>query len=121
MNKGEQEGGEDLLRIEGVNAKGYGCIPKAVMKDRRLTLYAKAIYAYFRSYAGSGNRAFPSRATILYGLQINLVLDHSDLAYMLNNIPKNSFASREEFECFITEAQERTPCIIQFQFAILCL
>lgn len=62
----------DLLRVEGINAKGFGTIPKTVMKDPRLTLQAKGIYAYFCSYAGSGNRVFPSRNTILRDLGINV-------------------------------------------------
>ena len=44
----------DILRVEGINCKGYGIIPKAVMLDQRLTIQAKAIYAYFRSFAGAG-------------------------------------------------------------------
>lgn len=60
----------DILRIEGINAKGFGSIPKMVMKDRRLSLQAKGLYAYFCAYSGSGNRAFPGRNTILNDLQI---------------------------------------------------
>ena len=69
----------DLLRVEGVNAKGYGTVPKAVMKDNRLTLAAKAIYAYFCSYAGAGNRAFPSRQTIIKDLDMNVGTYHKHL------------------------------------------
>lgn len=58
----------DLLRVQGVNAKGYGIVPKAVMQDRRLTRDAKAIYAYFCSYAGAGSTAFPSVNKICYDL-----------------------------------------------------
>jgi hypothetical protein len=62
----------DILRVEGVNAKGFGTIPKVVMKDKRLSIQAKAIYAYFCSYAGAGNRPFPSRKTITEDLQISM-------------------------------------------------
>ncbi|MCY0892603.1 MAG: helix-turn-helix domain-containing protein [Acidibacillus sp.] len=58
----------DILQIEGVNAKGYGIIPKMVMKDVRLTMEAKAIYSYFCSYAGAGTQAFPSVPLILKDL-----------------------------------------------------
>jgi hypothetical protein len=34
---------------------GYGQIPKKVMMDKRLSVEAKAIYAYFCSYCGGGN------------------------------------------------------------------
>lgn len=58
----------DILRVEGINCKGYGIIPKAVMLDQRLTIQAKAIYAYFRSFAGAGTVAFPSVSKICYDL-----------------------------------------------------
>lgn len=61
----------DILQIEGINSKGFGTIPKLVMQDRRLTIQAKAIYAYFCSYAGAGKIAFPSRSKILYDLGIS--------------------------------------------------
>lgn len=60
----------DVLQVEGINSKGFGTIPKLVMQDRRLTIQAKAIYAYFCSYAGAGRTAFPSRSKILYDLDI---------------------------------------------------
>jgi len=69
----------DILRMEGVNAKGFGTIPKAVMKDKRLSIQAKAIYAYFCSYAGAGNRPFPSRRTITEDLQISINTYHKHL------------------------------------------
>jgi hypothetical protein len=47
----------DELRIEGIKYKGYGVLPKYVMIDPDLTIEAKGIYAYFCSYAGSGNTA----------------------------------------------------------------
>ena len=62
---------ENILIVEGVNAKGFGTIPKLVMKDRRLTPQAKAIYAYFCSYAGCGSTAFPKVAQIMYDLNMS--------------------------------------------------
>lgn len=50
----------DKLILEGVFSKGYGTIPKLVMKDKDLTIEAKGIYAYLSSYAGAGETAFPS-------------------------------------------------------------
>ena len=41
------------------------------MKDRRLTPQAKAIYAYFCSYAGCGSTAFPKVSQIMYDLNIS--------------------------------------------------
>lgn len=60
----------DILKVSGINSKGYGIFPKMVAKDRRLTIEAKSIYAYFCSYAGSGNSAFPQVKTIWYDLSI---------------------------------------------------
>lgn len=61
----------DVLRIEGVDAKGYGSIPKLIMTDPEIPYRAKAIYAYFCSHAGDGTRAFPGRSTILHDLSLS--------------------------------------------------
>lgn len=60
----------DLLTFESVAAHGFGTVPKLVMLDRNLTAQAKAIYAYFASFAGAGTTAFPRRATIMRELKI---------------------------------------------------
>lgn len=62
---------KDLLRVEGILFKGFGHIPKFIMLDTDLTIEAKGIYAYFCSFAGSGNSAFPKLSNILYHLQIS--------------------------------------------------
>lgn len=64
-------GFQDQLRVEGVNFKGFGIIPKYVMLDPDLTIEAKTIYAYFCSYAGNGNTTFPSRDKILVDLPMS--------------------------------------------------
>ena len=56
---------EDLLSL------GYGMIPKLVMKDRGLTVEAKAIYAYLCSYCGAGDTAFPSIKLMCHDLGIS--------------------------------------------------
>lgn len=60
----------DVLRVQGVNANGYGLLPKIPMQDKRLTPMAKLIYAYFCSFAGAGNTAFPSVKKIMFDLGI---------------------------------------------------
>lgn len=50
----------DKIKIEGVLEKGYGLSPKLVMQDEKLSIEAKAIYAYMSSFAGNGDSAFPS-------------------------------------------------------------
>ena len=49
----------DILKVEGVMAKGYGIVPKLVMQDPRLSRDAKAIYSYICAFAGAGSTAFP--------------------------------------------------------------
>ena len=66
----EKDETQDIVKIEGINSKGFGIIPKLVMQDTRLTIQAKAIYAYFCSYAGNGEIAFPSRNKIFFDLGI---------------------------------------------------
>ena len=61
----------DQLKLVGVMQNGYGIIPKLVMKDKDLSIEAKAIYAYFCSYAGAGNTAFPSVNLICSDLNIS--------------------------------------------------
>ena len=54
----------DVLRHEGILAKGYGVLPKYVMLDRDLSLTAKTIYAFLCSLAGNGETTYPSVETI---------------------------------------------------------
>lgn len=61
----------DVLEVEGINARGFGTIPKLLMQDGQLTPEAKCIYAYFCAYAGSGRQAFPSVPLILKHLQMS--------------------------------------------------
>lgn len=51
--------------------EGYGSIPKRIMRDRRLSIEAKAIYAYLCSYAGGGNEAYPSVSKMITDLVIS--------------------------------------------------
>ena len=62
----------DVLQVQGINSRGYGIIAKLVMQDKRLTIEAKGIYAYFRSYAGAGQIAFPGRDKIVSDLRIGV-------------------------------------------------
>lgn len=62
---------ENILKLEGVNAKGFGICSHSAMCDVKLSLTAKAIYAYLCSYLGSGEAVFPKRETILSDLNIS--------------------------------------------------
>jgi len=66
-----QAGFADILKTEGVNAKGYGLIPKIPMQDLELSLTAKSIYAFFCSLAGKGDTTFPGRDYITDKLGLN--------------------------------------------------
>lgn len=65
-----EAGNTDLLIFENAAAHGFGTVPKLVMLDRSLSPQAKAIYAYFASFAGAGTTAFPRRSTIMRELKI---------------------------------------------------
>lgn len=62
---------QDELRLNGVMSRGYGVMPKSVMQDSRLTIEAKAIYAYIASFAGAGTTAFPGKKKIAEDLRIS--------------------------------------------------
>src|SRR5690625_6255981 len=51
--------------------QGYGTIHKKVMKDKDLSIEAKAIYAYLQSYAGAGDTAYPSVSLMSKDLNIS--------------------------------------------------
>jgi len=89
----------DILRYNGIKAKGFGILPKYVMFDLELSLEAKTIYAYFCSYAGNGQTAFPGRERILSELPIskeayykhyNQLLDQGYITVIQENIQKFS-------------------------------
>jgi len=61
----------DIIKYEGVKAKGFGTIPKFVTHDMDLTIESKAIYGYFCSLCGNGEVTFPSRHTILRSLNLS--------------------------------------------------
>lgn len=80
----------DKLLVVGIDEKGYGKIYKLVMRDRDLPLTAKALYAYFCSYCGSGTTAFPSRDKIMADLH----LSKSTYTKYLNNLLDRKFLKR---------------------------
>ena len=75
----------DMLVMESVGAQGFGTVPKLLMLDTRLTAQAKAIYAYFASFAGAGTTAFPRRATIIRDLGLHLTAYYSHFNLLLEH------------------------------------
>lgn len=75
----ERGGGGGTVSFQGIKGAGFGMIPRAVMMDARLDVKAKGIYAYFASFTGVGQAAFPEVKTILYHLQVNKDTYHKHL------------------------------------------
>ncbi|MDU0422530.1 DnaD domain protein [Staphylococcus haemolyticus] len=59
--------GDRLIDITG----GYGTVYKEILKDKELSIEAKAIYSYLSSYAGGKDTAFPSIGLICHELNIS--------------------------------------------------
>ena len=74
----------DMLVMESIGAQGFGTVPKIVMLDARLSAQAKAIYAYFASFAGAGTTAFPRRATIMRDLNLHPAAYYSHFNLLLD-------------------------------------
>ena len=79
------------LQVIGIDEKGYGKVYKVVMRNPDVSLSAKALYAYFCSYAGSGTSAFPHREKIINDLDItkNTFTKH------LNNLVGSQYIARK--------------------------
>lgn len=76
---------ENILQVKGLNKQGFGIIPKSVMIDSNLSIEAKAIYAYFQSYAGAGCAGFPSVSLVCEDLQISTQRFHRHFLQLLKN------------------------------------
>ena len=51
---------DKTTQVIDVLSMGYGTVPRSVMSDRKLTVEAKTIYAYFAACIGAGDTSFPS-------------------------------------------------------------
>ena len=59
------------MSIEIVHDTGYGLIPKSIMRNKDISIQAKAIYSYLASFAGTTGKAFPSVNLMLGELGIS--------------------------------------------------
>ena len=59
------------MENRNVFSQGYGIIPKLVMLEGSVSIDAKALYAYFCAYSGSGYSCYPPRGQILNDLGIS--------------------------------------------------
>ena len=87
---------DDIIRGIQVNSAGFGTISKLAMQDRRLHIAAKAIYAYFNSYAGGGDTCFPSRKKICFDLGIS----SDTLSKYLRQLTEFGYISVEQIKEF---------------------
>lgn len=76
------------IRLGGLHDAGFGFIPRSVMVDHRLSVKAKALYGYYRSFSGVGECACPEKKHLLYHLGISsklyqrLIAELEDLNYI---------------------------------------
>ena len=84
----------DILKGDQINSKGYGTIAKLAMQDTNLDIIAKAIYAYFCSFAGGGDCCFPSRSKICHDLKIT----SNTFTKYLRQLVTNGYISVEQIK-----------------------
>lgn len=72
------------IRSSGLHAAGFGYIPRAVMVDKRLSVKAKALYGYYRSFSGAGDAACPEKKDLLYHLGISAKLYERLMAELIS-------------------------------------
>ena len=75
----------DKIKMQGIMEQGYGISPKLVMRDKNLSIEAKAIYAYMSSFAGNGESAFPKIETACKDLQISKKRFLNHRKYLIDN------------------------------------
>jgi len=85
---------DDIIKGIPINSAGFGTISKLAMQDRRLHIAAKAIYAYFNSYAGGGDTCFPSRKKICFDLGIS----NDTLSKYLRQLTECGYISVEQIK-----------------------
>lgn len=61
----------DNTEIKIIRDTGFGQVKRSVMRDKSLSIEAKAIYAYFCGFAGNDTKAYPLRDTIIEELGIS--------------------------------------------------
>ena len=62
---------DKTTQVIDVLSMGYGIVPRSVMSDRKLTVEAKAIYAYFAACIGAGDTIFPKVGEICKDLNMS--------------------------------------------------
>ena len=101
--------------IKIIRDTGYGQVKRSVLRDNTLSLDAKAIYAYFCSFAGNSGKAFPLRDTIIKDLGISLKRYYKYLKELqdkniliIKNTKTKSGLTRNIY--YINDSVENKPC-----------
>ncbi len=107
---------DSLLALDGINAKGYGFIPKLIMCDNRLDVKAKALIAFFYSLVQAGGRAFPHRQTICvylglsknsYYKALNQLIDCNYITVKQRHTKKGRFTVNDYI---LNSNPKKSPC-----------
>ena len=115
IENNDNEKSASLLSIDGINAKGYGFIPKLIMCDERLTVKAKGLIAFFYSLTQAGCRAFPHRSTIctflniskdIYYKALNQLIDFNYITVTQRHTKRGRFAVSD----YILNSNPTAPC-----------
>lgn len=85
---------DNILKGIPINSQGYGNVPKLVMRDRNMSIGAKAVYAYFNSYAGGGDTCFPSISLIC----ADLCISKGTLSKYLGELKNNGYITIEQIK-----------------------
>ena len=80
------------IKSTGIMKLGYGILPRSVMASPSLTHKAKALYAYFCSFAGAGESAWPGKQATLYYLGIS----HGTYNKILKELTTQNFVRMEQ-------------------------
>lgn len=71
-----------MATYRNINERGYGFIPRMVMQDKRLTVEAKAIYAYYSSYSTGKAALLPDKGEVIDDLGISPTVYDRHLALL---------------------------------------
>lgn len=85
---------ENKLKIQGINSRRFGIIPKLVTTDRSLSLQAKGLYAYLCSCAGENKTCSPLRKNICY----DLCVSNDSISKYLKELIENGYISCEQIK-----------------------
>lgn len=81
-----------IIREQGINAKGFGHIAKAIARDPAIPADVLGVYGYLSSMAGSGESSYMRRSRIL--AELNISKDTYDKA--MKSLTEKGYLKREQ-------------------------